>query len=112
MDVEARLDLQFIDQVFEGQVVTVRFMAFNAKTTPEVEGRISFVSADTTQDPATGLQYYRFGINLPEENLAPLHGQKLVPGMPVEVHAKTDDRTPLSYLTKPLTDQIKRAWRE
>jgi hypothetical protein len=37
---------------------------------------------------------------------------KLVPGMPVEVFIKTYDRTVISYFTKPLHDQILRAFRE
>ncbi len=37
---------------------------------------------------------------------------KLVPGMPVEAFIKTADRTVISYLVKPLTDQMQRAFRE
>jgi len=35
-----------------------------------------------------------------------------VPGMPVEAFVKTGDRTVMSYLMKPLSDQINRAFRE
>ena len=31
--------------------------------------------------------------------------------MPVEAYLRTDDRTPISYLTKPLTDYFGRAMR-
>jgi HlyD family secretion protein len=37
---------------------------------------------------------------------------KLVPGMPVEAFIKTGERTVVSYLVKPLRDQITRAVRE
>lgn len=37
---------------------------------------------------------------------------KLMPGMPVEVFVRTQDRTMLSYLMKPLADQARRAFRE
>ena len=36
----------------------------------------------------------------------------LAPGMPVEVHLRTGDRSPLSYLGKPLTDFFSRSLRE
>ena len=36
----------------------------------------------------------------------------LSPGMPVEVHIRTGERTPLSYLVKPLTDYFRRSLRE
>ena len=32
--------------------------------------------------------------------------------MPVEVHVRTGERTPLSYLVKPLTDYFGRSLRE
>jgi HlyD family secretion protein len=35
-----------------------------------------------------------------------------VPGMPVEAFVKTGDRTVMSYLMKPLSDQVNRAFRE
>ena len=36
----------------------------------------------------------------------------LAPGMPVEVHMRTGERSPLSYLAKPLTDYFSRSLRE
>ena len=37
---------------------------------------------------------------------------KLSPGMPVEVYVRTEERTPLDYLAKPLTDYFMRSLRE
>jgi HlyD family secretion protein len=37
---------------------------------------------------------------------------RLVPGMPVEAYVQLNDRSVLSFLTKPLSDQIARTWRE
>ena len=36
----------------------------------------------------------------------------LVPGMPAEVFVSTQERTAVSYLVKPFTDQMSRAFRE
>jgi HlyD family secretion protein len=36
---------------------------------------------------------------------------KLIAGMPVEAFIKTGDRSEMSYLTKPMTDQIAPAFR-
>ncbi|MFL5053322.1 MAG: HlyD family type I secretion periplasmic adaptor subunit, partial [Xanthobacteraceae bacterium] len=44
--------------------------------------------------------------------LARLHGLKLQAGMPVEAFIQTGDRTVMSYLVKPLQDQIMKAFRE
>ena len=37
---------------------------------------------------------------------------RLVPGMPVEAFIETSPRTVLSYLTKPLADQVRKTFRE
>jgi len=39
-------------------------------------------------------------------------GVVLIPGMPVEAFIRTADRTPISYLTQPLTDYLARSFRE
>jgi len=49
---------------------------------------------------------------MPPEEVARLGNVRLVPGMPVEAFVKTGDRTVMSYLMKPLSDQINRAFRE
>ena len=41
-----------------------------------------------------------------------LLGQSLVPGMPAESYLQTGSRTILSYLFKPLSDQIEHVMRE
>lgn len=46
------------------------------------------------------------------EQIARLGGLKLVPGMPVETFVQTGERTVMSYLVKPLSDQIMKAFRE
>ncbi|NND20228.1 MAG: HlyD family type I secretion periplasmic adaptor subunit, partial [Silicimonas sp.] len=101
-----------VDQVHVGQDATLRFTAFNQRKTPEIAGRVIAVSADVLDDQATGTAYYRVDL-LPEaEALSKLDTTTLLPGMPVEAYLKTGERTPISYLTKPLTDYFSRALRE
>ena len=90
----------------------LRLSAFNQRTTPERNGEVSVVSADTSQDQKTGASFYIAKIALPDDEIARLGGLKLVPGMPLESFIQTGERTALSYLTKPLADQVTRAWRE
>ena len=101
-----------IDQVYVGQSATLRFAAFNQKTTPEIDGEVAVVSADLTQEQRTGASYYTARVLLKPEELAKLGSSKLVPGMPVEVFIKTQSRTALSYLIKPLQDQAQHALKE
>jgi HlyD family secretion protein len=112
LEVEAKIPPPDIDQIAIGQSVDLRFSAFNQKTTPEITGTVDRVGADLTTEERTGLSYYTARIDVRPDILAHLGGMKLLPGMPVEVFLKTQERTTLSYLTKPLVDQIERAFRE
>lgn len=58
------------------------------------------------------MSYYLVRIAVTDAERARLGRLKLIPGMPVEVFIKTQDRTVLSYLVKPLTDQMHRALRD
>ncbi len=112
MEIEANIEPQFIDELFPGQQTTVRFSAFNQRTTPELNGTIKTISPNSVVNEQTGISFYRVTIDLTEQELAQLNGQKIVSGMPVEAFIKTHERTALSYLVKPLLDQMKHALRE
>ena len=109
---EVKIQPQDIDQIRVGQKAILRLTAFNQRTTPEFEGRVKSVSADTTLDQRLGLSFYTVRIGLPEEEITKSEHLRLVPGMPVDTFIRTNDRTALSYLTKPITDQMRKAWRE
>jgi HlyD family secretion protein len=112
LTVEARIAPHAIDQIRVGQTVVLRFSTFNQRTTPEIGGEVELVSPDITQDQKTGLSYYTVRIALPEREIARLGSLKLVPGMPVEAYIQTGARTAISYLIKPVSDQLMKAWRE
>ena len=110
--VEVKVNPQDIDQLQLNQKAILRFTSFNARTTPEIEGVVTRISADISTDQRTGQSYYTLRISLPPEQVERLGDVKLLPGMPVEAFVQTGDRTMLSYLMKPLHDQFVRAFRE
>ncbi|MGX9425461.1 MULTISPECIES: HlyD family type I secretion periplasmic adaptor subunit [Bradyrhizobium] len=109
---EVQISPQDIDQILLGQQAVLRMSAFNVRTTPELNGHVSRVAADLTRDERTGLSWYLVRITISPEELARLRGLTLMPGMPAEALIGTGDRTPLSYIVKPLSDQVSRAFRE
>jgi HlyD family secretion protein len=91
-------------------------MAGNQRTTPDITGVLTRVSADLTREQQSTSQpaqaYYTVRIGLPADQVARLKDIRLVPGMPAESFIQTYERTPLQYLLKPLGEQIARAFRE
>jgi SAM-dependent methyltransferase len=92
--------------------VVLRFSAFNMRTTPELNGTVVRTGADTTTDQRTGQSYYLVRIAMTADELSRLGDIKLTPGMPVEAFIQTGERTLLSYLVKPMHDQLMRSFRE
>lgn len=112
LQIEARLPPQEIDHVHTGQRAYIRFSAFNQRTTPQLEGTVSYVSADLTRDKQknSNAAYYTIRATLPSNERRRLDGLQLVSGMPVEAFLQTGSRTMMSYLLKPITDQLLRTF--
>lgn len=101
-----------VDQLYVGQSANLRFPAFDRRETPEIIGTLSDVSPTSVTDQQTGQSCYWATIQVAPEELALLGQLLLVPGISVEAYLQTGDRSVLSYLTKPMTDQIAHAFRE
>lgn len=112
LQVEARLPPKDIDQVKVGQTTFVRLSAFNQRTTPELSGEVSYVSADLTHDQQKDAGYYTVRVTLPKEEHRRLNGLTLISGMPAEIFVQTGSRTMMSYLLKPIREQLGRAFKE
>jgi len=110
--VEARVSAQSIDQIHVGQPVDIRFTAFDQRTTPDVGGEVTSIAPDIVKDERSGISYYPLRVKPNPESLARLEKIKLYPGMPAEVFIKRADRTVISYLTKPLSDQMQHVFRD
>ncbi|MBB5517004.1 HlyD family secretion protein [Rubricella aquisinus] len=110
--ITSRVEVQHIDQVNMGQDANLRFSAFDARSTPEIWGVVTRISADAIMDENTGLTYYEAQILPKEGEIERLGDVELIPGMPVEAFIQTGSRSPLTFLTKPLTDYFTKAFRE
>ncbi len=113
LQVEAKVHPQDIDHVQIGQPAVLRFSAFNMRTTPEIDGTVTRVSADTDDRPTHRAELLHHP-HQPAARMRPnsLATSNFLPGMPVEAFVQTGERTVISYLMKPLHDQFMRAFRE
>ena len=110
--IRTKIPTQHIDQVRVGQPAALRFSTFDQRTTPEVLGTVANISPDIFTDERTGENFYSAELRPNEGEIEKLAGLDILPGMPVEAFIKTDERTPLQYLIKPLADYFNRAFRE
>ena len=101
-----------VDRVALGQEVGIKLHAFNSRTTPELKGKLSYVSADAVVDPRTEMSYFIVKATVSGEELQRLGDQKVQPGMQTDMFIITGERTFLGYLFKPLADSFNKAWRE
>ena len=110
--IEARVSPNDIDIVHAGLPAQVRLTAFSTRSTPTLSGVVEHVSADRLIDERTGVPYYSARIIFSDEQEQKVEGIQLYPGMPAEAMIVAGQRTPLSYLLKPLTSSFERAMRE
>ncbi|MCW2248793.1 HlyD family type I secretion membrane fusion protein [Azospirillum fermentarium] len=110
--IDARVSPTDIDVVRAGLPAKVVLSAFKSRTTPQLAGSVTRVSADALTDDRTGAPYYLARVEVDAGELAALDGVRLQPGMPAEALILTGERTLLRYLLQPIEDSFRRAFRE
>jgi HlyD family secretion protein len=109
----ARVSPLDVDKLTVNQAVVLQLSSLEARTTPELDATIEAISPDLSQDPVTGASYYSVKIAVSNSEMGRLPaGTRLVPGMPAVAFIQTGDRTALSYLVQPFTEQLQLAFRE
>jgi len=111
---EAQVLRTSIDQLHEGQTAAIRLTALNRRTTPVLEGKVFYVSADSIEENAgmSVKDVYIVRVQIPDSEIARIHNFHPVPGMPAEVLIQTSERTFFEYLSKPVADSMSRAFKE
>ena len=110
--IEARMNPMDVDQVHVGQQARVQLTAFPQRTTPQLNGKVIYASADSLTDEATREPYYLVHIEVGSKEINRLGKKGLQPGMPADVMITTGTRTAFEYLSQPLRDSVNKAWRE
>jgi HlyD family type I secretion membrane fusion protein len=110
--VEARVRPSDIDVVHAGLSAKIIFSAFKSRTTPQIDGKVTRVTADALKDERTGEFYYLARVSADQAELQKLKDIQLQAGMPAETLIITGERTMLQYLTQPIRDSFRTAFRE
>jgi HlyD family secretion protein len=110
--VEARVRPSDMDVVRSGLPAQVRLLSYSRTTSPAIDGKVTYVSADMLTDPRTGERYFTARANLSRESLAQWPEIRMNPGMPAEVIIVTGERRAIDYFTSPISDRMRRSFRE
>jgi HlyD family type I secretion membrane fusion protein len=110
--IEARIRPEDINHVRPGSEADIRLTAYKQRSTPLVQGAVTYVSGDRMVDTQTGTPYYVVHVNVPSAALEQAGSLKLQAGMPAEIFIRTDSRTAFDYLLAPVTSYLRRAGRE
>ena len=120
----ARVKPNDIADVKLGMPARVTLTAYNPRTTPQIDGRVTLVSADAANEdagsaaapggaPASRDPYYLVQVKVDPAQLAKIgEGVHMTPGMQASVSIITGSRTIMDYLLGPLTDAMRTAMRE
>jgi HlyD family type I secretion membrane fusion protein len=112
--IETQVPRTDIDSVRAGQHAIVRLTALNRRTTPVLNGKVYYVSADSLPDvtPTQQREVYIARVSLDPSEIRRVPGFSPTPGMPAEIMIQTAERTFFDYLSRPVIDSMQRAFRE
>lgn len=103
--VEVKIKPSDIAQIKSGLSAHIRFDSFDYTVYGAVDGKVSYVSADTLrEDTKSGEQtYYRVHVKT-QMMVQSLSGRvlEILPGMTAQVDIRTGERSLLNYLLKPI----------
>jgi len=109
---EVRVNPKDIDVVRDGLKAKIRLLAYRQREVPLLHAKVITVSADVYQDEASKTYFYKAKVEVDNNELNKLKDVKLYPGMPVEVFIVTGSRTFFQYLFTPISDSMRKAFRE
>ena len=112
--VEAKIKTSDIDSVHIDQLAHIQLTAYNRRTTPMLEGKVTYISGDVLEDTVNrGTYYYLCHIKVDETALSQLADNIILfPGMPIAAFIQTRARTFIDFLLEPIIDNMRRAFRE
>jgi HlyD family secretion protein len=117
MLIQARIAPDDADDIRVGQRTLIKFSGLHERTLPNLEGRVTRLSADSFTDEKSGTSYFTAEVVVPREQLRLIRqvrgpGFALRAGMPVQVLIPLRARSALDYALEPLIGSFWSSFRE
>jgi HlyD family type I secretion membrane fusion protein len=115
--IQARIAPDDADDLHVGQRALVKFSGLHERTLPNLEGKLTRVSADSFTDEKSGQSYFTGEVIVPYDQLKIIQDVRgkdfaLRAGMPVQVLVPLRKRTALDYALEPLVGSFWASFRE
>ncbi|AQR75335.1 HlyD family type I secretion periplasmic adaptor subunit [Sphingomonas sp. LM7] len=115
--IQARIAPEDADDLAVGQRTLVKFSGLHERSLPDLEGRLTRLSADSFTDEKSGMSYFTGEITVPRDQLRLIQDVRgndfaLRAGMPVQVLIPLRKRTALEYALEPLLGSFWSSFRE
>ncbi|WP_414447713.1 HlyD family type I secretion periplasmic adaptor subunit [Burkholderia sp. 22PA0099] len=115
--VEANIRPDDVREIAPGSHADVRLTAYNSRTTPMLDGKLTYISADALTDSDKRTRFYVVRVEVPAQALAKANRLAkepiaLGPGLRTEVYIRTHARSAFDYLLEPVRDGIRKSMRD
>lgn len=111
--IHAKVKPADIEQLYFGQETRIRFDSFDRHKTPEIVGRVLFIAADSSEETGSKSEkYFLVKVSLEPTETEKVTSAAINSGLPVSTMFTTNERSLMSYLVKPIADQLFSAFRE
>ena len=115
--VEANIRPDDVRQIGPGSHADVRLTAYNSRTTPMLDGKVTYISADALSDRERQTRFYVVRVEVPAQavekaNRLAKEPVALGPGLRTEVYIRKHARSAFDYLLEPVKDGIRKSMRD
>lgn len=115
--IQARIAPEDADDLTVGQHTLVKFAGLHERNLPNLQGRLTRLSADSFVDEKSGLSYFTGEVTVPRDQIRLIQDVRgsdfaLRAGMPVQILIPLRKRTALDYALEPLLGSFWSSFRE
>ena len=99
---EVKIPTHLVDNITINQRTRVNFIAIDQVRSPNVTGRLVYLSADRLVDARSDVSHFVGRVQVDADQLVGVAAKAMQPGVPVSVVISTGERSFLSYLLRPI----------
>lgn len=110
--IDGKLPIRNFNDAKVGATVQVNLSNSDTYKLDPLFGKLIYIAADSVIDERTGDSYFPIHVNIEKAEVEKQPEMLIAPGVRAELLITSGDRLAISYLTQPIRDSFRRAFRE